>query len=137
VSVVWAEDTDRYVQGLRAYQDGDVDSWLQLFSLGVIGAVGWMTDISERITALIREFKTRVDTRGESVTVRVIEDLPDYPIVDSQTVAGRYGVAAQSAHAALVRLETAGILSERAFARRRKGRPRRMLAATELIELLA
>jgi Fic family protein len=135
VSVVWAEDTDRYVQGLRAYQDGDVDSWLQFFSLGVIGAVGWMTDISERITALIREFKTRVDTRGESVTVRVIEDLPDHPIVDSQTVAGRYGVATQSAHAALVRLETAGILSERAFARRRKGRPRRMLAATELIEL--
>jgi predicted ArsR family transcriptional regulator len=57
--------------------------------------------------------------------------------VDSQTVASRYGVAAQSAHAALVRLETAGILSERTFARRRKGRPRRMLAATELIELLA
>lgn len=137
VSVVWAEDTDRYVQGLRAYQDGDVDSWLQFFSLGVIGAVGWMTDISERITALINEFKTRVDTRGESVTVRVIEDLPDYPIVDTQSVASRYGVAAQSAHGALVRLEGAGILSERAFARRRKGRPRRMLAATELIELLA
>ncbi len=137
VSVVWAEDTDRYVEGLRAYQDGDADRWLQFFSLGVIGAVGWMTEISERITALIKEFRTRVDTRGESVTVRVIEDLPNHPIVDSQSVASRYGVAAQSAHAALVRLETAGILSERAFARRRKGRPRRMLAATELIELLA
>jgi Fic family protein len=137
VSVIWAEDTDRYIQGLRAYQEGDVDSWLQFFSLSVIRAVGWMTDVSERITALIGEFRTRVDTRGESVTVRVIEDLPDYPIVDSQTVASRYEVAPQSAHAALVRLEAAGILSERAFARRRKGRPRRMLAATELIDLLA
>jgi hypothetical protein len=47
------------------------------------------------------------------------------------------GIAAQSAHAALVRLEAAGILSERAFPRRRKGRPRRMLAATELIDLIA
>jgi len=137
VSVVWAEDPDRYIKGLRAYQEGDVDSWLQSFSLSVIRAVGWMTDISERITTLIEEFKARVDTRGESVTVRVIEDLPDRPIVDSQTVAVRYGVTPQSAHAALIRLEAAGILSERAFARRRKGRPRRMLAAAELIELLA
>ncbi|HEX9866213.1 MAG TPA: Fic family protein [Acidimicrobiia bacterium] len=137
VSVIWAEDTDRYVQGLRAYQEGDVDSWLQFFSLCVIRAVGRMTDISERITGLIEEFQARVDTRGESVTVRVIEDLPEYPIVDSQAVASRYGVAPQSAHAALVRLEEAGVLSERAFARRRRGRPRRMLAATELIDLLA
>ena len=137
VSVVWAEDPDRYVQGLRAYQDGDMDSWLQSFSLAVIRAVGWMTDISERIIALIDEFKSRVDTRGESVTARLIEDLPDHPIVDSQAVAVRYGVTPQSAHAALLRLEVAGILSERAFARRRKGRPRRILAATELIDLLA
>jgi Fic family protein len=137
VSVIWADDTDRYIQGLRAYQEGDVDSWLQFFSLSVINAVGWTTDISDRITALIEEFQARVETRGESVTVRVVEDLPDHPIVDTQTVANRYGVAPQSAHAALVRLEAAGILSERAFARRRKGRPRRMLAATELIDLLA
>ena len=137
VSVIWSQDTDRYVQGLRAYQEGDVDGWLQFFSLCVIGTVDWMNDTSARITALIEEFKARIDTRGESVTLRVIEDLPDYPIVDSQAVATRYGVAPQSAHAALARLEEAGVLSERAFARRRRGRPRRMLAATELIDLLA
>ncbi len=137
VSAIWAEDIDRYVHGLRAYQEGDVDSWLQFFSLSVVRAVDWMTDISERIAGLIEDFQARVDTRGESVTVRVIEDLPEYPIVDSQAVANRYGVAPQSAHAALVRLEEVGVLSERAFARRRRGRPRRMLAATELIDLLA
>ena len=64
-------------------------------------------------------------------------DLPDRKIVDSQAVAVRYWVTPRSAHAALVRLEAAGILSERAFARRRKGRPRGTLAATELTELLA
>lgn len=137
ISIIWAEDTDRYIQGLRAYQEGDVNSWLEFFSLCVIRAVGWIAEISERITRLTAEFKARVDTRGESVTIRVIEDLPEYPIVDSQAVARRYGVAPQSAHAALARLEEAGVLSERAFARRRRGRPRRLLAATELIDLLA
>jgi Fic family protein len=137
LSVIWAEDTDRYIEGLRAYQEGDIDSWLQLFSRSVIRAVEWMTDISDRTIALLAEFRARVDTRGESVTVRVIDDLPVHPIVDSQAVASRYGVTPQSAHAALVRLEEAGVLSERPFARRRKGRPRRMFAATELIDLLA
>lgn len=56
--------------------------------------------------------------------------------MDSQTVAARYDVIPQSSHAALLRLERAAILSERPFAPRRKGRPRRMLAAVELIELL-
>ena len=113
VSVIWAEESDRYIQGLRSYQEGDVDSSLQYFSLSVIRAVGWMTDTSDRITGLIGEFRTRVDTRGDSVTARVIGDLCDHPIVDTQTVARRYGVAPQSAHAALKRLEAAAILSER------------------------
>lgn len=137
VSVVWAEDTDGYVQGLRDYQGGDVDAWLELFSLSVVRAVGSMSEISNRITRLISEFQDRIETRGESVTVRLIDALPEHPIVDSQAVAAWYGVTPQSAHAALVRLEEAGVLSERAFARRRKGRPRRVFAAVELIDLLA
>ncbi len=136
VSVGWAEDTDAYIQGLRAYQDGDVDAWLEFFSLSVVRAVDWMSGIADRVASLIAEFRNRVDTRGESVTARVIADLPEYPIVDSQTVAARYQVTPQSAHAALVRLEEAGVLSERVFARRRKGRPRRMFAAVELMDLL-
>jgi len=93
--------------------------------------------ISTEITRLLAEFRGRVETRGESVTVRVIDDLADHPIVDGQSVAARYGVTPQSAHAALARLEEASVLTERAFARRRRGRPRRMLAAIELIDLLA
>ena len=137
VSVVWSQDTDKYVEGLRSYQDGDVNGWLEFFSLSVIQAVGWMAEISDRILAVLAEFHSRVDTRGESVTFRLINDLPSHPIVESQAVAERYGVTPQSAHASLLRLEEAGVLSEGAFARRQKGRPRRAFAATELIDLFA
>ncbi|MGI8517110.1 MAG: hypothetical protein ACR2ME_02025 [Acidimicrobiia bacterium] len=81
--------------------------------------------------------RNRIDTRGESVTARVITDLSQHPIVDSQAVAASYAVTSQSAHAALLRLEKAGILHHRAFARRRKGRPRKAFAATELMTCLA
>lgn len=136
VSVIWSQDTDRYVAGLRSYQEGDVNSWLEFFSLSLIQATVWMVDISERIVTLLADFHGRIDTRGESVTARVIDDLADHPILGSGIVAKRYGVTPQSAHAALLRLEDAGILRERNFARRRKGRPIRAFAATELIDLL-
>ena len=137
VSVVWSQDTDRYVAGLSAYQAGDIDTWLEIFSLSIVESVKWMASMSEGILALLGDFHNRVDTRGESVTVRVIDDLPGHPIVDSQSAAERYGVTPQSARTTLLRLEAAGILSERPFARRRKGRPRRAFAATELIELMS
>lgn len=137
VSVVWSQDTERYIAGLRAYQAGDIDAWLETFSLSIVESVEWMAAMSDGILALQEEFRNRVDTRGESVTVRMIEDLPSHPIVDSQSVAERYGVTPQSAHTALLRLANAGILSERPFARHRKGRPRRAFAATELIELMS
>lgn len=78
----------------------------------------------------------RIKTRGRSVAARVIDDLPLHPVVDTQTVAGRYGVAPQTAHEALVRLADAEVLVERSLSRRRKGRPRRVFAATELIDLI-
>jgi Fic family protein len=136
VSVIWSQNTDRYLAGLRSYQSGDVNSWLEFFSVTIVQAVAWMTQFSERILTLVADFHGRIATRGESVTARIIDDLPEHPILDSQAVAERYGVTPQSAHAALVRLEEAGILRERDFARRRRGRPRKTFAATELIDLL-
>jgi Fic family protein len=136
VSVPWSQDTDRYIEGLRSFQEGDIDKWLVFASLSVIDAVDWMTEIAGKITTLIADFQARLDTRGESVTARVIDDLPQHPIVDTQSVAARYGVTPQTAHSSLLRLEESGIVSERAFSRRRKGRPRRAFAATELIDLL-
>jgi Fic family protein len=136
VSVFWSRDTDKYIAGLRSYQSGDIDAWLEFASLSIIDSVWWMTEIVEATLTLLGEFRSRLRTRGESVTVRIINDLAKHPIVDAQSVAARYRVTPQSAHSALARLEKAGILSERPFARRRRGRPRTAFTASELIGLL-
>lgn len=137
VSVPWSRDTDRYISGLRAFQDGDTDSWLLFASWSVIEAVGWMSDMTGRVEALLDRMRGRIATRGRSVAARVIDDLPLHPIVDTQTVAERYDVTPQTAHEALIRLAEGEILFERPLSRRKKGRPRRVFAATELIDLLS
>jgi Fic family protein len=137
VSVPWSRDTDRYISGLRAFQNGDTDSWLLFASWSVIEAVGWMSDMTGGVEELLNRMRGRIETRGRSVTARVIDDLPLHPVVDTQTVAQRYDVTPQTAHEALLRLSEAEILVERPLSRRKKGRPRRVFAATELIDLLS
>jgi predicted ArsR family transcriptional regulator len=59
-------------------------------------------------------------------------------MVNTDTVAERYGVSRQAAHEALTRLGEDEVLTERSFSRRTKsGRPRQMFTSTELIELLS
>lgn len=137
VSVPWSRKTDRYISGLRSFQDGDVASWLLFASWSIIEAVGWMSETTERLVDLLDQMRSRVETRGRSVAARVIEDLPIHPVVDTPTVAERYGVTPQTAHEALTRLTEAEILVERPLSRRRKGRPRRVFAAQPLIDLLS
>ena len=137
VSVPWSRDTDRYVNGIRAFRNGDADSWFLFASWSVIEAVDWMKQMAGGVQELLDQMRSRIETRGKSVAAKVIDDLPHYPVVDTQTVAERYEVTPQTAHEALLRLSEAEILVERPLARRRKGRPRRVFAATELFELLS
>jgi Fic family protein len=136
VSVSWSGNTDRYISGIRSFQDGEVDSWLLFASWSVIEAVDWMKEMAKSVEDLIDRLRSRVETRGRSVAAMVINDIADHPIVDTQTVAERYEVTPQTAHEALLRLSEAGVLVERPLSRRRKGRPRRVFAAAELIDLL-
>lgn len=136
-SVVWSRDPDRYIAGLRQFQEGNVEAWLTGAGSAIVEAVSWMNRTSQDVASLLDDFRNRITTRGESVAQRVINDLPDHPIVDAVTVSDRYGVAPQTAHHALQRLEGAGILVERGMSRRRKGRPRRVFTAPDLIDLLS
>jgi Fic family protein len=137
MSVPWSRDTDRYITGLRSFQDGDTDAWLLFASWSVIEAVNWMSEMTGGLHELLDRMRGRIETRGRSVAARVIDDLPLHPVVDTQTVAERYDVAPQTAHEALLRLSEAEVLVERPLSRRKKGRPRRVFAATELIDLLS
>ncbi len=138
VSVPWSRDTDGYIAGLRAFQDGDLDRWIEFACMSIVDAVQWMHPVEQRVSALITTLQERSRARGNSVAARVIRDLPTHPLVDVATVANRYGVSRQAALDALTRLNQEGVLGERSFTRKTKaGRPRRMFSNTKLIDLLA
>jgi len=138
VSVPWARDTDRYIDGLRSYQEGDLDRWIEFTALSVVEAVDWMHTVEQRVSSLISSLSERSRARGESVGARVIRELPAHPLVDADTVAARYGVSRQAAYEALSRLAEDGVFAKRSFSRRtRAGRPRQMFSSPELIDMLS
>jgi Fic family protein len=138
ISIPWSWDTDAYIDGLRSYQSGDLNTWIKVAAAAIARAVDWMHRAADEIEALLTDLRSETRTRGESVAASVVNDLPRYPLVDAPSVAERYGVSRQAAYGALIRLSQAGVLSEQRFARRTKtGRPRRMFSNPALIDLLA
>ena len=138
VSIPWSQDKDAYIAGLRLYQGGDTNAWIEFFGMSVVAAVAWMHSVEGRVASLLASLADRSRSRGESVAARVIRDLPSHPMLNADTVAERYGVSRQAAHEALTRLGEDEVLTERSFSRRTKsGRPRQMFTSVELIELLS
>lgn len=138
VSIPWSRDTDSYIDGLRSHQNGDLNAWIEYAAVSVVQAVDWMHRATGEIATLLASLRSQASTRGESVAARVIDDLPQYPLIDAGTVAERYGVSRQAAYEALTRLSERGVLGERAFARRTKtGRPRRTFSCPGMIDLLS
>ena len=136
VSVPWSRDRDRYIEGLRHFQSGELDPWIEFAAGSMVLAVEWITSAEDRVSRLLAELRGRSTTRSGSAAAGIIDDLVEHPLVDGSTVAARYSVSRQAAHQALERLAAAGILTKRPFSRRTKGRPRMMYASTELIDLL-
>jgi len=80
VSVPWSRDTERYISGIRAFQDGDADSWLLFASWSVIEAVGWVTEMTRGVEELLGSgWLGPQESRGERLGRRVsqprIDDL--------------------------------------------------------------
>ena len=119
ISIPWARDTDAYIDGLRSFQAGDMDRWIEFAAMTIVEAVDWMHTVEQRVSSLIASLDDRSRSRGKSVASQVILDLPAHPLVDAKTVANRYGVSRQAAHEALTRLSEDGVQIGRASCRER------------------
>jgi len=139
VSVIWSRDKARYIDALRSFQEGDFDSWIEFGATSLLLAGDWLRETARAVDQLIHGLSDRANARAGSAAAQIVRDLPRFPIVDAPRVAVRYGISKQAAHRALERLEQSGIIRDQAFARgtTKRGRPRRVFASPDVIELLA
>lgn len=138
ISLVLATLRNRYVDGLTAYRHASaagsaeataaVNAWLGAF----VDAAAIAVEQSRQLAANIRELRShwtarltasrataglRAAPRSDSAAARLLDQLPEAPVLTSTTLANVLNVSFPAASAALDELRQAGILTTRSIER--------------------
>ena len=124
ISTVFAGNTTAYLEGLTAFraEPSRLNDWIIGFAhaaeLAAANAVRLSDDI-EALDQTVREELNRYRAQHEispatpcsdAVILRILDTLPNEPVLTIETVAARHKVSTAAAHRALVQLADAGIL---------------------------
>lgn len=136
VSLQMAQDVGGYQSGLTLYRQGLVDVWVSWFADAVAKAAAGSAEILSAVSELQSTWREATSgVRADSVAHRIVELLPEHPILSSSLASESLNVSAEAARVALVTLEGRGVVSE-IDGPRRRGRPQRWWEAKALLDLL-
>jgi Fic family protein len=110
VSVVLATNRSRYVEGLTAYRQGDLNAWLLFFARSLSDAAAASRRLGQRLSELEASWTEEVRPRRGSGAERLIGSLAAHPMLTVNVAREAIGGTFQSVNAAIGRLESAGIL---------------------------
>ena len=138
VSVPIAVDRGAYLAGLTQFRLGDADPWVRWFADVVTRASEATVTLFDRVLALREQWRERTgDVRSDSAAHRIVDLLPQHPVLSAATVADQIGVSERAARSALTALAERGVVEPFAPAHSPPGRPRRWWVAPELLAVVA
>ncbi len=132
VSVVLATNRSRYVDGLTAYRQGDLNGWLLFFARSLSDAAAASRRLGLRLSELEASWKATVRPRKGSGAERLMGSLAAHPVLSVKVALEAIGGTFQSVNTAIDRLESAGILR----AVRGDWRRNRLWESPEILALL-
>jgi Fic family protein len=137
VSVLIARDPGGYLSGLYQFRDGSLDAYVGWFAEIVARAGEASIVLGDRIRGLLAEWLERVgDLRADAAAVRMVEVLPEHPVLNSALVTERLGVSERAARSGLESLAQHGVVSPVDVRASGAGRPRQWWVARELLDLV-
>jgi len=132
VSVVLATNRGRYVDGLTAYRQGDLNGWLLFFVRSLSDAAATSRQLGLRLSELEASWTESVRPRKGSGAEKIIGILAAHPVLSVKVALEAIGGTFQSVNTAIDRLESAGILR----AVRGDWRRNRLWESPEILALL-
>jgi len=136
ISVVFARDRARYIDGLTAYRDGDVDGWVEAFAIATIRGADLASAYLDEVAGLTERWRSMLretsNPRADAAAWAIIEVLPAHPVITSAIAGAVTGRAKAAVHHALGHLADAGVLTPVAG-----GQRNRSWEATGLLDLVA
>jgi hypothetical protein len=114
ISVVLAADRARYIQGLIHFRDGDIEGWIEQFSIAAAQASGLAEAYLGAVTAQMGQWRESLAAghapRADAAAWAVIDVLPAHPVITAPVAAAATGRAKAAIHQAIKQLEGCGVL---------------------------
>lgn len=115
LSLYFKQHRQEYYDRLqRVRTEGDWEGWLGFFLRGLEQTAQAAVDAAERLLALFRDDRDRLQALGRSAgsAIRIHQLLQEFPIITAPDAEQRLRISATTANNALKRLETLGVVRE-------------------------
>jgi Fic family protein len=122
ISIAFAHTGSRYVEGLTAFRNDDLDGWLSVFTTAVTFACKATVGLADRVATLqadwerqLRKRRTadgRKAPRTDSAAMRSLAVLPDMPAFHTRDLSERLEVTWRAAQDAVEELQATGIIKQ-------------------------
>ncbi|WP_018023099.1 Fic family protein [Corynebacterium ulceribovis] len=121
ISLVLGTWSERYIDGLTKYREGNLSAWLETFLDAAVEATKQANLITDQLLEVQSQWKATLDEhrkrqgmqralRSDSIEFKVLAGLPAHPIVTTKSLERLYGVSSSNARKALDNLAEVGIL---------------------------
>jgi Fic family protein len=115
ISVVLANNRDRYIAALTAYREDGTGQWLEHFAAATATAANLASTYLQAVAELTEDWRRALrdlpgPPRSDAAVWAIIDVLPAHPIITAPVAAAATGRAKPRVYQALEMLEQAGVL---------------------------
>lgn len=115
ISVVLANNRDRYIAGLTAYREDDVGRWIEHFAAATATSANLASEYLHAVADLTEQWKSALAglpnaPRSDAAAWAIIDVLPAHPIITAPVAAAATGRAKPRVYQGLESLQEAGVL---------------------------
>jgi Fic family protein len=122
ISVIFAADKKRYIEGLTWYRDDQLAGWIERFAVAAARAAGLAAAYLEAVEALQEGWRRRlresVNPRADAAAWILLDVLPAHPVLTLPVGVAATGRTKPAVNQAIDQLVTAGVLRTLSTARR-------------------
>jgi Fic family protein len=116
ISVVLSKNKERYIEGLTAYRDGNVNTWVEQFAVATAQAAALAEHYLREARSLQDLWRADLRSspqppRSDAAAWAVIDQLPGHPIVTVPVLVATTGRSKPAIGQAVDQLASAGILA--------------------------
>lgn len=114
ISVILAGNKEQYISGLKAYREGRVEAWLEVFAVSATRAAHLARLYLQAVEGLQDQWRELLRNsariRADAAAWKIINVLPGQPVITSPTAVARVERTKPAVNQAIEQLVVAGVL---------------------------